>query len=277
MRYRIKPSNVAGIIAGQMGNMKADLRIRIASEIREISTMFANECPPPSALPKLINTLNILNSRVNSFKNRITPFRKLISNLEKTLNALINLIKILKLIPIPTATGSPPTGATSDVGGFFFAIPVKITNKYADLLRLTSELAASVEDDIKASNDVLKMAEDSLTTVIDELDSVRPIIEQCVLSPSLSAEELKRLKEATQGLKRENQDELTNVSFRSSNGKDYELSIITDPNSPNIAPRRFAVAKDQRGIIVLKGSPSFASSTKVLIDELKYRIDNQLP
>lgn len=277
MRYRIKPSNVAGIIAGQMGNMKADLRIRIASEIREISTMFANECPPPSALPKLINTLNILNSRVNSFKNRITPFRKLISNLEKTLNALINLIKILKLIPIPTATGSPPTGATSDVGGFFFAIPVKITNKYADLLRLTSELAASVEDDIKASNDVLKMAEDSLTTVIDELDSVRPIIEQCVLSPSLSAEELKKLKEATQGLKRENQDELTNVSFRSSNGKDYELSIITDPNSPNIAPRRFAVAKDQRGIIVLKGSPSFASSTKVLIDELKYRIDNQLP
>ena len=277
MRYRIKPSNVAGIIAGQMGNMKADLRIRIASEIREISTMFANECPPPSTLPKLINTLNILNSRVNSFKNRITPFRKLISNLEKTLNALINLIKILKLIPIPTATGSPPTGATSDVGGFFFAIPVKITNKYADLLRLTSELAASVEDDIKASNDVLKMAEDSLTTVIDELDSVRPIIEQCVLSPSLSAEELKRLKEATQGLKRENQNELTDVSFRSSNGKDYELSIITDPNSPNIAPRRFAVAKDQRGIIVLKGSPSFASSTKVLIDELKYRIDNQLP
>ena len=65
--------------------------------------------------------------------------------------------------------------------------------------------------------------------------------------------------------------------FRSTNGKDYKLSVLTDPSSPSIAPKRFAVAKDQIGVIILRGPSSFASSTEVLIQELKFRIDNQLP
>ena len=58
--------------------------------------------------------------------------------------------------------------------------------------------------------------------------------------------------------------------------KGYKLEIIQDPNSPQIAPRRYAIAKDRRGIVVLKGQPSFSSSTQVLLDEIKFRIDNQL-
>jgi hypothetical protein len=56
-----------------------------------------------------------------------------------------------------------------------------------------------------------------------------------------------------------------------------KLEIIEDPNSPRIAPRRYAIAKDRRGIIVLRGDSSFSSSTDVLLDEIKFRIDNQLP
>jgi hypothetical protein len=55
--------------------------------------------------------------------------------------------------------------------------------------------------------------------------------------------------------------------------KGYELLIIQDPTSPKIAPRRYAVAKDKTGVVVLKGQPSFSSSTQILLDELKFRID----
>jgi len=57
--------------------------------------------------------------------------------------------------------------------------------------------------------------------------------------------------------------------------KNYILEIIQDPNSPKIAPKRYAVAKDRVGVIRLRGESSFSSDTQVLLDELKFEIDNQ--
>lgn len=61
------------------------------------------------------------------------------------------------------------------------------------------------------------------------------------------------------------------------NGIVYKLEILIDPDSPDIAPRRFAVAKDSQGVVVLRGPKSFSSSVEILLDEIKFRIDNQLP
>ena len=278
MRYRIKPSNFSGIIADQMGDIESDVRGRIEDEVSRLTSLFANQCPPPNELTKIVNIQNTLLSNVTKFKKRIKPFRKSVNKLEKVLSSLINLIRILKLIPLPTATGSPPTGATSDVGGLFFAIPVKVTNKYADLLRLTSELAASVEDDIKACNSLLSETESSIDDIRSELEVLNPAIEECTKNEGLSPEQLKKIREAAEGANKTGKaGTFSDVSFRSASGRDYKLSVVTDPNSPSIAPRRFAVAKDSIGVIVLRGKPSFASSTEVLIEELKFRIDNQLP
>ena len=65
--------------------------------------------------------------------------------------------------------------------------------------------------------------------------------------------------------------------YTAANGEVYELKIRIDQNSPKIAPRRFAVAIDKFDVEILKGPKSFSSSTKVLLDELKFRLDNQLP
>ena len=66
-------------------------------------------------------------------------------------------------------------------------------------------------------------------------------------------------------------------SYRSPSGALYTLKIEKDPNSPEIAQRKRAIAVDFRGITVLRGPFSFSSSDKVLRDEIKFRIDNQLP
>ena len=65
--------------------------------------------------------------------------------------------------------------------------------------------------------------------------------------------------------------------YTAANGEVYELKIRLDKDSPKIAPRRFAVAIDKFGVEILKGPKSFSSDTKILIDELKFRLDNQLP
>ena len=61
------------------------------------------------------------------------------------------------------------------------------------------------------------------------------------------------------------------------NGEVYTLEILPDLEGSTIAPRHFAVAKDYEGTIVMKGPKSFSSSIDVLLDEIKFRIDNQLP
>ena len=67
-------------------------------------------------------------------------------------------------------------------------------------------------------------------------------------------------------------------TYTAANGITYKIEIRQDPNSPSIAPRRFGVALTlDEGVAVLKSQPSFSSDTNVLLDEVKFRLDNQLP
>lgn len=71
-----------------------------------------------------------------------------------------------------------------------------------------------------------------------------------------------------------NSDKFTHIG---PNGEQFFLDIQTDNSESFIAPRRFAVAKNISGVILLRGPKSFSSSIDVLLDEIKFRIDNQLP
>ena len=55
----------------------------------------------------------------------------------------------------------------------------------------------------------------------------------------------------------------------------YELRIVKDPFSPPLAPKHFGIATVD-GIQKVRGPSSYSSNKQVLLDELKYRIDEQL-
>lgn len=82
----------------------------------------------------------------------------------------------------------------------------------------------------------------------------------------------KDLEDISSGIVTKKDEELTNsdLTYRG-----YLLKIIRDPASPKLAPRHFAVAI-RDGKQELKGPSSFSSSKEVLLDEIKFRIDNQL-
>tara|TARA_R110002153_G_C13314050_1_gene496603 strand:- start:44 stop:994 length:951 start_codon:yes stop_codon:yes gene_type:complete len=90
--------------------------------------------------------------------------------------------------------------------------------------------------------------------------------------------------------------EAQDFSYRNSQGIDYTLEIITvteiDRVIPGqedtftietekvpvnfIAPKRYAQAKNKVGRVILRGNASFSADTQILLDELKFRLDNQL-
>jgi hypothetical protein len=284
MPCRIQPSSLSGILAETLGRIEAEVRGRLDEELQRILSKFSNQCPPKVELEQSIAKLNRLIAVVNNFQGRIAPFERMVKRLDPPLNTAKKLVTVLKSISIPTTVGAPPP-----YGGVIFSVPIKITNKYSELLRLACELVVSIEDDIKACKSLLETTSLSFSGpsvpslgvppgVLNTINQILALIEGCAQEAGLSQDELRKLRDAADlggtGVAGSVDSE---VPFRSTNGKDYTLSVQTDPNSPSIAPRRFAVAKDQIGVIVLRGPSSFASSTDVLIKELKFRIDNQLP
>lgn len=60
-------------------------------------------------------------------------------------------------------------------------------------------------------------------------------------------------------------------------GKQDGLAIETEKVEVSyIAPKRYAQAKDRNGRVIVRGPASFSSSTQILLDELKFKLDNQL-
>jgi len=115
-----------------------------------------------------------------------------------------------------------------------------------------------------------KVADDAETNLLGSLEKLNGIDNQ----------ELKdAIKDVFDAYKQPADDKIDSAEFfhTGPNGEIYKLKIRLDPTSPEIAPRRFAVAIDKTGVEILKGPKSFSSSTDILLDEIKFRIDNQLP
>lgn len=119
----------------------------------------------------------------------------------------------------------------------------------------------------------LAQFENALNNISDRLNAISDGLAQ---STDLSVEELEDLREALSDLNNDlvtTESEATSVSDFTYRG--YTLRIVRDPNSPTLAPKHFAIAI-KGGKTRLKGPSSFSSSKDVLLDEIKFRIDNQL-
>lgn len=117
-----------------------------------------------------------------------------------------------------------------------------------------------------------KQSEESLLQLINSLDAIA--------DSNIGDELILEIKSLVDLFNEDSDEDKANDDKFKHTGPDgtvYDLEILQDPESPSIAPRRFAIAKNPAGIAVLKGPKSFSSSVDILLDEIKFRIDNQLP
>jgi hypothetical protein len=230
---------------------------------------FSKECPDPKTLQKLIKTRNILLKNVTGLRKRVQKFNTVARTLQTTATLTKVLIKVITSIPLPTAIIPPMSGG--------IGVPVSLLTKYSNSLVKLNKILDKVLDESGAITSVVGSIEPPLQTTEDRLKSIDALIQQCIDGASTQADLAALLSTAQpKGNTGSNLDGLSDTDPRFFY-KGYRLEIIQDPNSPKIAPRRYAIAKDKRGVTVLKGPPSFSSSTDVLLDEIKFRIDNQLP
>jgi archaellum component FlaC len=254
---------IAAVVASQVGAMRGKLTAYVQRQVFEALNKFTNECPNAKELGRIIKLRNNLLKQINLIEGRVNKFRPVASKLTSTVTTLKIALQLIKQIPTPTAIIPPQSGG--------LGIPVSILNKYSDRINKLNTLLDNYSNEAAAITSTVNRISPVLTNLKLKLQAIDIAVEGCLANNS--SQELQDLVNTAQPIENTGSEGTPDADYEY---KGYKLEIIQDPNSPQIAPRRYAIAKDRRGIVVLKGQPSFSSSTQVLLDEIKFRIDNQL-
>lgn len=251
-------SKITKIVASQIGPLQAKLRSEIQKKVLELLKEFASGCPNQAKLLKIIKIKNNLLRNINSFQKRVNQVKKLPNSLKPVINSAKVALQIISNIPVPTAIIPPQSGG--------LGVPMKVLNRYSKAINTLTKTIDVLEGDVSSVNTMITSISGPISSLQKRLQSLDIQIQNCSKgSPTVIAEAQPRENTGTEGTP--NSDYLY---------KGYTLEILQDPNSPKIAPRRYALAKNKVGVVVIIGDSSFSSSTQVLLDELKFKIDNQL-
>jgi hypothetical protein len=255
---------ISGIIARQVGSIQGKVSAQVQDRVLEILSKFTSQCPTGRELQNIIKQRANLLKVLNSFEKRITPLKATADKLRTAITAARVLTRLLKATPLPTTLGTPPGPA----GGVIFSLSVGKVITVGDRLATINKILDSLEADKVGILGVVDSVSSTLTSLKNRLNAIDLAIQEC----SKESPDLPEILATTQPKENTGSEGTPDANYEY---KGYKLEIIQDPNSPQIAPRRYAVARDRRGIVVLKGQPSFSSSVDVLLDEIKFRIDNQ--
>tara|TARA_B110000971_G_C19516086_1_gene279651 strand:- start:42 stop:503 length:462 start_codon:yes stop_codon:yes gene_type:complete len=109
-----------------------------------------------------------------------------------------------------------------------------------------------------------------ISTVLLLLSAIDKMAQECAEENGVTNLELEVINQELLDLAEEESED-GNPVIGNTNG--FIFSVETDNSNPvGTLKRRFAVAKDSRGVTLLKGEPSFSSSDQILIDELVFYI-----
>ena len=260
------------MVARQVGALQGKLTAQVQDRVLETVVRFANQCPPDKELRKIIRTRDNLLKAINGLEKRLNTFKSIANKLGPAITAAKIAIRTIKAIPKPTVLQFVP-----DPGALVKGVPFSALTKLSDRLIFLNKLLDSLEGDKEGILGVISSVSTTIASLKQRLSILDNAIEACSKkSPDLPGIVKQVQPKANTGSEGTPTNELGNIDPRYEH-KGYILAIIEDPNSPAIAPRRYAVAKDNKGTVVLRGQSSFSSDTQILLDEIKFRIDNQLP
>lgn len=224
------------------------------------------KCPSPEVLQQLIQVVTLLKRIVNSLVNTLETLQQITSALSATINALSLSLNTLRAVVIANEASLVASAATPTGTAALFARILQKLDKLADNIRtdiqgpsrlygekgldgLTCQ-AAKVVDYVAVQVQVLQLFVNILDSFLQSCSIVQ------INTGNLSSFQISR------------GGEVGNETYRG-----YNIQVQVDTNSPAIAPLRYAVAIDRIGVVVFQGQKSFSSSTEILIQEVKFAID----
>jgi len=232
------------------------LGLLITFGITKLSQKSNKICPSPEQLKSNISKRNKIVRQLNQIYSTLILNTTLASVFIIISNSLRNARLTVDNLPFPLAT---PPG---------IGVPYSLVGKLQNINDLLEKLEKDNKDLNKQILIALVFLSASLIIILSLLKGIDDLTQECSKEQNIPYEEIsKELLSLTQETEEENSDiNLTN----SING--FILGVETSKNTVGSLERRYAVAKNNQGISLLKGEPSFSSSDQILIDELAFYI-----
>jgi hypothetical protein len=238
-------------------------------------------------IERLISKLSAMIRIIQSILNTLTKIQNFVQTLRKVVIACQVLIKLLVFLPIPNRWTT--IGITNKVSNVLHNIDLKLTGflfiitgidlmistirillkPLADKISIFIAQLKALSDELLSCDDTNKnKLGDSLKSVVNDLEK-----ENNNLIDGFDLNGFDLLGEGGAGTGGNDGSKLN--SFGSYKGYRFQIieEKIVDPGIK--IHRRQAIAINKNGIASIQGTPSYATDSQVLIDELKLKIDNE--
>lgn len=204
-------------------------------------------------LNALIKKKNKLTKALNNIMQFLTTVKVGVQVLDTTITVAQIVVEVLNGIYLPFP-----------VAGFGAPDFSKLIKENIDVIREKLKEYKLISSSTLL---VLTILIQILQQILNYLSLMDSLIQGCAIEGQLPQEQLsKDLLEATQEQSQQKSPVVTNV-----NG--FEMDVISvDNTTVGGLKRRKAIARNQSGVIMLEGEPSFSSNDQILIDELVYYI-----
>jgi hypothetical protein len=246
--------------------------ILLAFGISKLSQANRKTCPTPEELAELIRRRNRIVRQLNQMYATIVINTALAAAFFSLSKSLKGIRLSLDAIPAPQAIGTPPA---KDFGGIIFAQPYSFTAKLQHINDELEKLEEQFDGMNRATLVSLVILIAGTATCVLLLQGIDNLSQECAEESGGSNNisntvELELINQELLDLSAE-QEEDGNPVIQNING--FIMAVVTDDKNPvGSLKRRYAIAKNTRGVVQLKGEPSFSASDQILIDELVFYI-----
>jgi len=249
-------TSLSQILIKKVATLKDRALSTISSEIAKLK----DKCPTQPQLLQIINTRNQIVNSLNSLKTTINTIRAIVNPLDIIIPPLKTAISVIKLLPIPT---SAPPG---------IGIPIGVITTASDGLEVAKTLLKQTEVQLDSLDSILDYIISTIDQILAQLELLDILINKCKNElgiagslPSVDTELLSQVQEI-----KNSKQNVVDLAY-----KGFTFEVIEEENLDLSITRRYAVAKNSQGIILLKTTPSFTNNPKILIEELKFLIDSK--
>lgn len=258
MPYLNIPNSTFGPSIGKViGRVKGELVGKAQKEILKIvEEVQEGICDRKDRIEDIKKRKDSINKKIISVQKRIQKIQDIVTPLLAAVATFKAIITLLKLLPIPTTP----------------FITIGVTNQFSEKLELAKEFITQIEDDVNSILLIISGAAGVLLIVqrlLDRLNVIDNVLQGCSEDETPNTDDI---------LEVQQEGDIGNgVYYIGANGVKYflEVKIVEDPTL--IAPLRFVTAKDTRdNRIVINGEKSYSSSSDILVEEVKFRIDTEL-
>ena len=273
------PPGLGGLVISIVKQIIVNLNLQ-EKAIQKIIEELQDSCPSSEKLQELIDFKNKVKDALTKVNDTISSVKQVGTTLDTILTVLDTIVTVLRNLPLPTAV--PP-----GVG-----IPLNVVNKFRDSI----DVADKFIDQGKAITDGIVGAIGGIQGIVQGLIENLDLLDQAIafcaskiaLEQSTTPEEAQEIiAEFLNNIKSLNETPESDNSNPNAPTEDIQFPVEYNGFSINIEnapltdvlqniPRRRAVATQISTNVKIVGDYSFSSSAQVLIDTMKFAIDNYL-